>query len=475
MTTPKNNKFSSINSYLQTSQWAILPDMLSTIHQIVETRMNGKLSLDEIAAKIGAGGEINLSSYTNEGVRVIPINGTISKRMNMFSNISGGVSTEEIKTEIEEALKDDSIDSILMDIESPGGSVDGIFDLSDFIYASRGIKPIRAFANGIMASAAYLIGSATDSISGSQSAEVGSIGVITKHIDNSKKNEKDGVVVSTITSGKYKSVGGSDKPLSNDDRAIIQSSLDYYYTLFVDAVARNRNVSAETVVSDMADGRIFIGQQAVDAGLMDQVGTLETAITGSVVSNPDTNMKAKSSYIKINAQKSITKGGEEEMTFSELKADKELYEAMKNELSTESQKDAMSFEKRIADFETKLAESNSLIAKLQNENEKREAMRLEADRRSIAKELISSKLCLSRIPERLYGKVTSLVDCSKFMENVDTEKFSALVDTEISDWEGLDLNPSIDGAGATVKGETSANSSLDDADAACADKIFEMI
>jgi len=263
--------------------------------------------------------------------------------------------------------------------------------------------------------------------------------------------------------------------MSNDDRAIIQSSLDYYYTLFVDSVARNRNVSVETVVSDMADGRIFIGQQAVDAGLMDKVGTLETAITGSVVSNLDTNMDAKSSYIKINAQKSITKGGEEEMTFSELKADKELYEAMKNELSTESQKDAMSFEKRIADFETKLAESNSLIAKLQNENEKREAMRLEADRMSTAKELISSKLSLSKIPERLYGKVTSLVDCSMFMENADTEKFSALVDTEISDWEGLDLNPSIDGAGATVKGETSANSSLDDADAACADKIFEMI
>jgi signal peptide peptidase SppA len=273
----QNKKYSSIIDHLCTSQWAILPEMLDTIHNIVSARLDdGKI--ENIEAQIAKSDESEDGAYTVDGTRVIPIHGTISKRMNLFSRVSGGVSTELLKDEIESAILDEDIKSIFLDIESPGGSVDGIFELSDFIYESRGTKPIHAFANGLMASAAYLIGSAADKIIGTQSAQIGSIGVITKHFDYSRRNEQDGVVETIITAGKYKAIGSDNKPLSKEDEKYIQERLDYFYTMFVDSVARNKGVSAETVLSDMADGRIFIGQQAKDAGLIDEIGTFELGL-----------------------------------------------------------------------------------------------------------------------------------------------------------------------------------------------------
>ncbi len=126
-----------------------------------------------------------------------------------------------------------------------------------------------------MASAAYLIGSAADIIIASQTSQVGSIGVISAHFDRSGFDEKRGVKRALLYSGKYKVMGNDTEPLTDEARAYIQDKLDTYYTLFVDTIARNRGVSAETVVKDMADGRTFIGSKALDAGLIDVIGTLD--------------------------------------------------------------------------------------------------------------------------------------------------------------------------------------------------------
>lgn len=487
----KPKAYSSITDYLCTSQWAILPEMLDTIHSIVAARVNDeKLSIKDIEAKIDKSDESDIGAYTTDsGVRVIPINGTISKRMNLFSRVSGGASVEGLKDEIEEAITNEDVKSILLDIESPGGSVDGPFELSDFIYGSRGTKPIHAFANGLMASAAYLIGSAADKIIGTQTAQIGSIGVITKHTDYSRRNEQAGVTKTVISSGKYKAVGSDNKPLSKEDEKYIQDKLDYFYTLFVNAVARNRGVSAETVLSDMADGRVFIGQQAIDAGLMDEIGTIETSLEQiSSYGGIEMNIEASgshSSILKKDAHADVGRneeGGEGKMTLAELKADEKLYNEMKAGIQAETKITDTGLEKRVVDLEAKLAdrsaklsERDSRIDALEKENEKKEAMRIEAEHMAKAKGIVAAKLSESQVPERLYGKVTSLVDYSQFMKDEKTEDFEALVDAEIKDWEGLNLNAAIAGMGATTRTETKTETAEQEADEARADKLFSIV
>lgn len=476
----KTLSYSSITNFLCTSQWAILPEMLDTIHDIVSTRINdGKLSLKEIEAKISKNDESEDGAYTtSDSVRVIPIHGTISKRMNMFSRISGGVSTERLKDEVEAALSDDGINSILLDIDSPGGTVDGIFEMSDFIYESRGKKPITAFANGLMASAAYLIGSATDKIVGTQAAQVGSIGVITKHFDYSERNKQKGVTETIITAGKYKAIGSDNKPLSIEDKKYIQDHLDYFYTLFVDSVARNRGVSAETVLSDMADGRIFIGKQAQDSGLIDEIGTIDTILSTQDVVSRLVEMNAEvpdSHNLKL-------KGGELTMTLKELKEDKDLYNALMAEVKAEAKAADTGLEKRVHDLEaklsdrdTELADRDSRISALEKENEKREAMRIETDRMSKAKGIVMAKLSESRVPERLYGKVVSLVNYSQFMQDEKIEDFEATIDAEVKEWEELGLSTAIDGLGTSAKAEASNTNAEEEADEARADRLFKIV
>lgn len=270
---------SGVIDYVQETPWAIVAEGLDAVHRVLATRMHeGKLSVEELEARAGQDLKNNQEPYLEGRTQVIPIWGIASKRMNMFARISGGVSYEIVQRDIAQALDNRDVDAVLLDIDSPGGTVDGVYELAEFIYASRGKKPMQALANGQATSAAYLIASATDRVVATQAAVVGSIGVITAHYDYSEYDRKMGVKRTYLTAGKYKAAGNDAQPLSDTDRAYIQERLDYLYTMFVDTVARNRQVSAETVLEEMADGRIFIGQQAVAAGLADGIGTYESVL-----------------------------------------------------------------------------------------------------------------------------------------------------------------------------------------------------
>jgi signal peptide peptidase SppA len=168
---------------------------------------------------------------------------------------------------------------VLLYVDSPGGTVDGTQALADLIFNARGKKPIVAIADGMAASAAYWIGSAADKffISGDTTL-TGSIGVVAQHTDISTAEEKRGIKVTEITAGKYKRIASEHAPLTDEGRASIQERVDHLYSVFVDNVARNRGVSSDLVASDMADGKLFVGKQAIKAGLVDGVSTPEAAI-----------------------------------------------------------------------------------------------------------------------------------------------------------------------------------------------------
>lgn len=265
-----------------TSPWAIMPDKLLEIRAVYDAHADGKtIDLSAVEARLGKPLQNAEQGYTvRSGVAVIPVNGVIGKRMNMFSEISGGASTELIARDINAALEDQSVQSILLHIDSPGGTVDGVENLADIIRAAAQIKPVVSFADGKMASGAYWLGSAADAIVASSSTtEIGSIGVVTAHRDVSKAEEMAGIKTTEISAGRYKRIASQYGPLTESGQAEIQRQIDGIYTIFVDAVAQNRGVSAEKVLADMADGRVFLARDAQARGMVDYIASLDATIS----------------------------------------------------------------------------------------------------------------------------------------------------------------------------------------------------
>jgi signal peptide peptidase SppA len=261
--------------------WAIIPEKLSEIQEIYRVRMERiEIDLAAIEAQIGKPLDNKRKPYSVDGgTAIIPVEGVIAKKMNLFTKVSGGVSTEILGDDFAAAMNDPEVHSILLAIDSPGGQVDGTQALADQVFAARGIKPIVAVGDGMMASAAYWVGSAADEVytSGDTTA-VGSIGVVAKHTDYSQREHAEGIKVTEITAGKYKRLASEHEPLSKEGRQSIQEQVDHLYSVFVDNVARHRGVDSQTVANSMADGRIFLGKHAVHAGLVDGVSTKEAIV-----------------------------------------------------------------------------------------------------------------------------------------------------------------------------------------------------
>jgi capsid assembly protease len=262
-----------------TAPWAIEPAKLLEIQAIYATHLRGeKIDIAAVEKKLGRPLANEAKGYqVVDGVAVLPLEGVIAKRMNMFAQISGGVSTEMAVRDLAAAQQDSAVHSIILAIDSPGGTVDGTQTLATAVKQST--KPIVTLASGTLASAAYWIGSAANAVYITDSTtNVGSIGVVTSHTDISKAQAAQGIKTTEISAGKYKRIASNYEPLSKEGRQSIQDHVDYLYSLFVDAVASHRGVDADKVLADMADGRIFIGQQAIDAGLVDGVSTLDQLI-----------------------------------------------------------------------------------------------------------------------------------------------------------------------------------------------------
>lgn len=213
---------------------------------------------------------------TYHGIAVIPVHGALSKRAGFFDAFFGLTSYERLEQTLEHALHDPDISGILLDVDSPGGEVSGLFDLADFIYASREIKPIWACANDDAYSAAYAIASSAEKIFVTRTGGVGSIGVIATHIDLSSFDEKLGVKYTTIFAGDRKNDFTPHAELTNEASKLLQNEVDRLYGLFTSLVSRNRGLSDAQVRNTEAG--LFFGENALSAGLADQIMTLPDAL-----------------------------------------------------------------------------------------------------------------------------------------------------------------------------------------------------
>jgi signal peptide peptidase SppA len=263
------------------SPWAIQPEILTEMCSVYAAHRDGR-TVDTKAAEAALGRPFRSEPKpysVQHGVALVPIEGILSKRMSLLQQICGGQTYQAMQRDLAIALADPDVAAIILTIDSPGGSVDGVQGAADAIYEARTRKPIVAFVDGTAASAAYWLGSSASRVYiGSDTDQVGSIGIVTQHIDTSNAEHQRGVKITDIAAGRYKAVGSQHAPLSSQDRNTIQDQLDQVYGIFVDTVVRNRGVSVNKVLNQMADGRVFIGQRAIDAGLVDGKTTLPALI-----------------------------------------------------------------------------------------------------------------------------------------------------------------------------------------------------
>jgi signal peptide peptidase SppA len=232
-----------------------------------------------------SGDRVELPGYdVVAGVGIIPIAGTLVQKCSSLRPSSGMTGYNAIRENLATALDDAAVRAIVLDIDSPGGEVAGLFDLVDAIYAARGEKPIWALANEVACSAAYAIASAADKIAMPRTGYAGSIGTICMHVDFSRALEKEGITVTLLQYGKRKADGHEALPLSDEARQFIQSSIDFAGELFVETVARNRNLAARAVKGQEA--AVFCGADAVTAGLVDAVMAPDDALRALVASLP---------------------------------------------------------------------------------------------------------------------------------------------------------------------------------------------
>jgi signal peptide peptidase SppA len=270
-------KYQQICGEVFRKPWAILPEKLSTIVELMRFQADGgKLTEEQIQERIGAGPRLRPSAPGT--VAMIPVYGVISRRMNMMSQISGGTSIEKLQASFREAMADPNVKAIVFDVDSPGGSVDGVPELADEIYNGRKAKTIIALADTMAASAAYWLASQASELIVTPSGSVGSIGVFAEHDDVSKAAETEGVKVTLISAGKYKTEGNPYEPLSDEARASIQSTVDSFYTMFTKAVARGRGASQTAVREGYGEGRMVLASDAVKEGMADSVGTMDTTL-----------------------------------------------------------------------------------------------------------------------------------------------------------------------------------------------------
>lgn len=198
------------------------------------------------------------------GIATVPIQGVLMQSPDLFEQIFfGAVDMLQVGSSVRAAAQDDSVRGIILNIDSPGGTVMGTPELADSVRGATTQKPVFAFTHGLMASAAYWVGSQADAVYSTPSARVGSIGVIMQIPNRVEQLRKAGVKVETFAAGKYKGAGSPVMELSDEHRAMFTNDVQNIHEEFKAAVNSRRSVAE----ADM-EGQDFPGKLAAEKRLV---------------------------------------------------------------------------------------------------------------------------------------------------------------------------------------------------------------
>lgn len=305
---------------LLTGPWAITPDKLLELQEIYRVHLRGeKIDLSVIEARLGRPLASDQQDYQlrDGGVGVLTLEGVIAPKANLFMQICGGISAQEAIRQLDSMAADSRVKSAIMAIDSPGGSVQLIPAVAAAARRLAEAKPLVSVSQGVMASALYWIGSAANAVMISGETDmVGSIGVVATH---NYQPRASGSVTTEVTAGRYKRMASGNGPLTEEGRAYLQGQVDQLYTAFLDAVALHRGATADQVHQNMADGRIWIGQQAIDQGLADGIATVDD-MAEQLATNPSAFSARRKAVFAVGAPAAVSAGAAEPAASADLAA-----------------------------------------------------------------------------------------------------------------------------------------------------------
>lgn len=260
------------------SLWAIRADALPRIMDFARAAVRGDLRspaafLDD---------EITVAPQTPApaGVAVLPLTGVLTPHGSMLSWLFGGSAggVQGFRDSLARAVADPDVSAIVLDVDSPGGSVGLVPEAAADVRAARDVKPVIAVASTLAASGAYWIASQASELHVTPSGQVGSIGVYYVHEDWSRANDRAGLQVTYISSGRYKTEGNPDEPLGEATREAWQQDSDALYRMFVEDVATGRGTSADAVREGYGEGRVLLAEDALAAGMVDGISTFQQIV-----------------------------------------------------------------------------------------------------------------------------------------------------------------------------------------------------
>lgn len=212
-------------------------------------------------------------------VGVITIAGPLNNSDSWRNEYYGMTGYPEIREALVHAAQDEEVGAIVLDIKSGGGQVSGVSDTADLIRkVDSGVKPVHTFSDGQIASAAYWLGSSARSITIGSVTEAGSVGTLAVHQEMTKMLQDIGITPTVLRSGKFKALGNPYEKLSDLAQETIQAQIDQMSEMFTAYVAERRKVTPAEFDKQMGQGRVFIGQQAVDIGLVDKVDLFDNVV-----------------------------------------------------------------------------------------------------------------------------------------------------------------------------------------------------
>lgn len=259
--------------------WALDADKFNAVARLLDLKARGgDVDREAIDAAV-ASRRANAVGYQLIGrTAVIPIMGVIAHRVGAIEEASGGIGTDAIGRAVDAAVADSQVQRILLQIDSPGGSVFGIQELAAKIRGARSDKEVIAIADPVAASAAYWIGAQATRLFMTPSGLVGSIGVIAEHADHSQADEREGIRRTLVTAGRRKAEGHPSRPLDDEAVASLQAKVDYHYTQMIADIATGRGVPESTVRGLFGEGAAYTADVAARVGMIDGVATVETLL-----------------------------------------------------------------------------------------------------------------------------------------------------------------------------------------------------
>ncbi len=288
-------EYAELARFVATSQWAILPSSLEMIVSLTQKLIatpKTRAEIQELKSEIQAATGRQRREPRQDGgkVGVVPIIGVITHRPTLLSFFFGGTSTMAMQSQIRELASDKTVETIVLDIDSPGGVTDGVTELWQVIYEARQKKKVIAVANTMAASAAYWLGSAASEFVATPSGSVGSIGVIHVHAEETKLLEKAGIKVHVTAAGKFKGEGNPFEPLTDEGKQNIKKRVIEVYTIFVKDIGRGRGVALANVRQGFGEGRMLGAKEAKELGMIDRIATFDQTV-GFLASGQSADME----------------------------------------------------------------------------------------------------------------------------------------------------------------------------------------